>query len=124
LALTASETIRNHAAFIWSVADLLRGDYKQSEYGRVILPLVVLRRLDCVLEPTKAKVVQTAARLEGKVANVDPVHGRRRESSSTTPLRSTCESCSTIPTASPTTCSPISPGSPQPPATSWTSSGA
>ena len=43
MALTASETIRNHAAFIWSVADLLRGDYKQSEYGRVILPLVVLR---------------------------------------------------------------------------------
>jgi hypothetical protein len=51
---TAAATIRNHAAFIWSVADLLRGDYKQSEYGKVILPLVVLRRLDCVLEPTKA----------------------------------------------------------------------
>jgi type I restriction enzyme M protein len=44
---TDHETIRNHAAFIWSVADLLRGDYKQSEYGRVILPFVVLRRLDC-----------------------------------------------------------------------------
>jgi type I restriction enzyme M protein len=73
LALIPSETIRNHAAFIWSVADLLRGDYKQSEYGRVILPLVVLRRLDCVLEPTKAKVLETAARLEGKVANVDPI---------------------------------------------------
>jgi len=73
LALTASETIRNHAAFIWSVADLLRGDYKQSEYGRVILPFVVLRRLDCVLEPTKAKALETAARLEGRVANVDPV---------------------------------------------------
>jgi type I restriction enzyme M protein len=40
--------VRNHAAFIWSVADKLRGVYKQSEYGRVILPLVVLRRLDCV----------------------------------------------------------------------------
>lgn len=37
-------------AFIWSVADLLRGDYKQSEYGKVILPLTVLRRLDSVLE--------------------------------------------------------------------------
>ena len=35
------EAIRNHAAFIWSVADLLRGDYKQSEYGKVILPLTV-----------------------------------------------------------------------------------
>ena len=39
----------NHAAFIWSVADLLRGDYKQSDYGKVILPLTVIRRLDCVL---------------------------------------------------------------------------
>ena len=45
------------AGFIWSVADLLRGDYKQSEYGRVILPLTVLRRLDCVLEPTKQDVL-------------------------------------------------------------------
>ncbi|MFY9807563.1 MAG: type I restriction-modification system subunit M N-terminal domain-containing protein, partial [Pseudonocardiaceae bacterium] len=49
--------IKNHAAFIWSVADLLRGDYKQSEYGKVILPLTVIRRLDCVLEPTKNKVL-------------------------------------------------------------------
>ena len=40
----------NLSAFIWSVADLLRGDYRQSEYGRVILPFTVLRRLDCVLE--------------------------------------------------------------------------
>ncbi len=43
-------------SFIWSVADLLRGDYKQSEYGRVILPLTVLRRLDQVLAPTRDKV--------------------------------------------------------------------
>ena len=43
-------------SFIWSVADLLRGDYKQSEYGRVILPLTVLRRLDQVLAPTREKV--------------------------------------------------------------------
>ena len=41
-------------SFIWSVADLLRGDYKQSDYGKVILSFTVLRRLDCVLEPTKA----------------------------------------------------------------------
>lgn len=44
--------------FIWSVADLLRGDYKQSEYGRVILPFTVLRRLDCVLSPTRAAVLK------------------------------------------------------------------
>ncbi len=45
------------SSFIWSVADLLRGDYKQSEYGKVILPFTVLRRLDCVLEPTKVAVL-------------------------------------------------------------------
>ncbi len=65
--------IKNHAAFIWSVADKLRGVYKQSEYGRVILPLVVLRRLDCVLEPTKEKVLARHAALKGKVENVEPV---------------------------------------------------
>ena len=69
----AEATIKNHAAFIWSVADLLRGDYKQSEYGRVILPLTVLRRLDCVLEPTKAAVLERAAQLKGRVDNVEPV---------------------------------------------------
>jgi len=56
----------NHQAlssFIWSVADLLRGDYKQSEYGRVILPFTVLRRLDSVLEATKPAVL---AELEAK----------------------------------------------------------
>ena len=53
------------ASFIWSVADLLRGDYKQSEYGRVILPFTVLRRLDCVLEPTKPAVL---AELQAKTA--------------------------------------------------------
>lgn len=73
MALAQPESIKNHSAFIWSVADLLRGDYKPSEYGRVILPLTVLRRLDCVLEPTKAKVLETAERLEGKVDNVEPV---------------------------------------------------
>lgn len=45
------------ASFIWSIAGLLRGDYKQSEYGNVILPFTVLRRVDCVLELTKATVV-------------------------------------------------------------------
>ena len=45
------------SAFIWSVADLLRGDYRQSDYGKVILPFTVLRRLDCVLESTKPAVL-------------------------------------------------------------------
>ena len=48
---------QNLSALIWSVADLLRGDYKQSDYGKVILPFTVLRRLDCVLAPTKAAVL-------------------------------------------------------------------
>lgn len=46
------------AAFIWSVADLLRGDFKQSQYGRVILPFTLLRRLECVFEPSKTKVLE------------------------------------------------------------------
>ena len=50
--------------FIWSVADLLRGDYKAHEYGRVILPLTVLRRLDATLTTTKAAVLAKDADLE------------------------------------------------------------
>jgi type I restriction-modification system DNA methylase subunit len=51
----------NLSSFIWSVADLLRGDYKQSDYGKVILPFTVLRRLDCVLESTKQAVLDEFA---------------------------------------------------------------
>ena len=54
------------AAFIWSVADLLRGDFKQSQYGRVILPFTLLRRLECVLEPTKAQVLSAAQEHQAK----------------------------------------------------------
>ena len=50
-------TQTNLAAFIWSVADLLRGDFKQSQYGRIILPFTLLRRLECVLEPSKEAVL-------------------------------------------------------------------
>ena len=71
--MSDSATVKNHAAFIWSVADLLRGDYKQSEYGKVILPLTVLRRLDCVLEPTKTKVLERYEKLKGDYENLEPV---------------------------------------------------
>ena len=65
------------SALIWSVADLLRGDYRQSEYGRVILPFTVLRRLDCVLEPTKAAVLaRTTPRPRGGI-NPDPFLRRK-----------------------------------------------
>jgi len=58
------------SSFIWSVADLLRGNYRQSDYGKVILPFTILRRLDCVLEPTKAAVlVENAKRTK---EGVDP----------------------------------------------------
>jgi len=51
---------------IWSVADLLRGDYKQADYGKIILPFTLLRRLDCVLAPTKAAVLAEAAAKKGE----------------------------------------------------------
>ncbi|MCG8122751.1 MAG: type I restriction-modification system subunit M, partial [Candidatus Thiodiazotropha taylori] len=52
-----SETPNNLAAYIWSLADLLRGDFKQSQYGRIILPFTLLRRLECVLETSKETVL-------------------------------------------------------------------
>jgi type I restriction enzyme M protein len=67
------EGFSDKVGFIWSVADLLRGDYKAHEYGQVILPLTVLRRLDCVLEPTKDAVVARAKDLAGKIDNIDPI---------------------------------------------------
>jgi len=66
-------------AFIWSVADLLRGPYKEPQYGRVILPLTVLRRLDCTLEPTKDKLLERLTGLKAKgtkVANIEPILNR------------------------------------------------
>ena len=64
-------------AFIWSVADLLRGPYRPNQYGRVILPLTVLRRLDCVLEPTKQKVLDKAAALKASgVKDVEKILNR------------------------------------------------
>jgi type I restriction enzyme M protein len=62
----------NLSSFIWSVADLLRGDYRQSEYGKVILPFTVLRRLDCVLEPTKAAVLAEKKKRETAKVNPEP----------------------------------------------------
>ena len=55
---------QDKANLIWEVADLLRGDYKQSDYGKVILPMTVLRRLDCVLAKTKDKVLTYLPKIE------------------------------------------------------------
>ena len=65
------------SAFIWSVADLLRGDYKQSDYGKVILPFTVLRRLDCVLAPTKAAVLAELADKTALGINPEPFLRRK-----------------------------------------------
>jgi len=54
------------AAFLWSIADLLRGDFKQSQYGRIILPFTLLRRMECVLEPTREAVIRESYAQEGR----------------------------------------------------------
>lgn len=66
--------INEQANFIWSIADLLRGDFKQSEYGKVILPFTVLRRFDCVLAPSKAKILEANKTLT--VSNKRPIFKR------------------------------------------------
>ena len=71
------DNFNDKVSFIWSVADLLRGPYKPAQYGRVVLPLTVLRRLDCVLEPTKDKVLAKLKTLKGgKVKNLEPLLNR------------------------------------------------
>lgn len=52
------------AAYIWSLADLLRGDFKQSQYGRIILPFTILRRLECVLAESKPAVLAQVEKLK------------------------------------------------------------
>ena len=66
------------ANFIWGIADLLRGDYKQSEYGKVILPLTVIRRLDCVLEPTKQDVLDSLSSLKKLNADAEEIVLRQK----------------------------------------------
>lgn len=63
-----SSQVQNLSAFVWSIAEILRGDFKQSEYGKVVLPFVVMRRLDCILESSKDAVLEAA---KGLPRNVD-----------------------------------------------------
>lgn len=62
--MTTNTNFSQTAAFIWSVANLLRGDFKQSQYGRVILPFTLLRRLECVLSESKDAVVTQAEKIK------------------------------------------------------------
>lgn len=65
---------REKANLIWGIADLLRGEYKQADYGKVILPLVVLKRLDEVIAPTRDKVHEQYVQIKSlKVENIDPI---------------------------------------------------
>ncbi len=58
-----SEKTQNLASFVWSIAEILRGDFKQSEYGKAILPFVAMRRLDCILEGSKEAVLAAEKQL-------------------------------------------------------------
>src|SRR5262245_23883204 len=61
-----TDTHRQLASFIWSICNLLRGPYKRNEYRKVILPLTVLRRFDCLLAPTKAAALQQHAAIKAQ----------------------------------------------------------
>ncbi|MER1940727.1 class I SAM-dependent DNA methyltransferase [Castellaniella sp. FW104-16D08] len=69
------------ANFIWSVADLLRGDYKQADYGKVILPFTLLRRLDCVLADTKKEVLAEYEKKKNSGINLDLILPRKSKQS-------------------------------------------
>jgi type I restriction enzyme M protein len=64
-----TQETNNLAADLWALADLLRGDFKQSQYGRVIQPFALLRRLECVLESSKSAVLAEAAKVWPKYAS-------------------------------------------------------
>lgn len=66
---------------VWAVADLLRGDYKQADYGKIILPFALLRRLDCVLEPTKQAVLAEHAKRKDDGVNLDVFLRRKSKES-------------------------------------------
>ena len=61
------------ASFLWGVADLIRDTFKRGKYQDVILPLTVLRRLDCVLAPTKPRVLEVHAKYKDRIGNLDPL---------------------------------------------------
>ncbi len=65
-----TETHRQMAIFIWGICNLLRGPYKRNEYRKVILPLTVLRRFDCILEPTKQGSLKEYSKIKGKPESI------------------------------------------------------
>jgi hypothetical protein len=106
----------NHSeivSFLWGVADLIRNTFKRGKYQDVILPLTVLRRLDCVLAPTKAKVLETQAKLRGLRSSRTsvPSCGGHLVSPSTILLATASRSSSATPPIWRRTCATTSPGS-------------
>jgi type I restriction enzyme M protein len=71
--MAAPKGFQDKVSLIWSVADILRGDFKPHEYGQTILPFVVLRRLECALEKTKDKVIAKSKSLEGKINDLETI---------------------------------------------------
>ena len=78
-------------SFLWGVADLIRDTFKRGKYQDVILPLTVLRRLDCVLSPTKDKVLGRQAELRGR--GLQDLDGSARPRAS--PSATLCDTTST-----------------------------
>lgn len=70
----AEQTHSQMVNFIWSICNLLRGPYRRNEYRKVILPLTILRRFDCILEPTKGAVMAEFDKLKGKSENIVNAH--------------------------------------------------
>ena len=83
MVLPMSQSTNNLASYSWSLADLLRGDFRQSQYGRIILPFTLLRRLECVLKATKADVLAEADRIENLATSS---HQRQPRFAPTLPL--------------------------------------
>jgi type I restriction enzyme M protein len=73
MTMSQPKGFQDKVSLIWSVADILRGDFKPHEYGQTILPFVVLRRLECALEKTKEKVITKSKSLEGKINDVETI---------------------------------------------------
>ena len=71
--MSAPKGFQDKVSLIWSVADILRGDFKPHEYGQTILPFVVLRRLECALEKTKDKVISKSKSLQGKINDLETI---------------------------------------------------
>jgi hypothetical protein len=98
-------SVLNHATFIWNAADILRGTYKQHQYGDVILPFTVLARLDAVLAPTKAVLAATAGYgLDIEIPQAAMLRAKAGHPHVLQPRRTIWRRCRATPTISRRTC--------------------